>query len=65
MTAARPTWEPIWLACKSCRHAWDDWTPQDVPAITLIAHWKTYRCPACGKGGRSVLLRSMGAEPGT
>lgn len=65
MTAARPTWEPIRLACESCGHAWDDWTPQDVPAKTLIAHWKTYRCPACGKGWRSVLLRSLPAEPET
>ena len=65
MIAARPTWEPIRLACKSCGNAWDDWTPQDVPAKTMIAHWKTYHCPWCGRGGRSVLLRGLNAEPET
>ena len=61
----RPTWEPMFLRCKSCRHEWDDWTPQNAPAKTIIAHWKTYRCPACGKAGGFVLLRFVNAEPET
>jgi hypothetical protein len=62
-----PTWEPIWLACKACKHAWDDWQPCDVPPATWIAHVKTYHCPECGKGRRYVLIRSMplSAEPKT
>jgi len=63
----RPTWEPIGLRCKSCRHDWDDWQPGNVPAATWIAHVKTYRCPRCGKGRRNILIRSqpLSAEPET
>jgi len=54
-----PSWQPIWLACKACRHEWDDWTSAYVPVATLVAHWHTYRCPACNnRGKRNVLLRT-------
>lgn len=53
----RPTWVPIWCACKACGHWWDDWQPQMCPIRTWVAHIKTLACPSCGKGGRSVLLR--------
>ena len=59
MAGPQPTWEPIWLLCKWCGHAWDDWQPNSVPFSTWIAHSKTYRCPQCGKGGRVILIRSQ------
>ena len=67
MSAARPTWEPIWLRCRSCGNEWDDWQPIYVPVATWIAHVKTYHCPKCGKGRRNILIRlqPLSAEPGT
>jgi hypothetical protein len=56
-TRPKPTWTPIWLSCKQCRHQWYDFQPHLVPPATWIAH-VTYHCPACGKGGNAVLLRS-------
>jgi hypothetical protein len=56
---SKPTWEPLWCACKGCNHRWDDWQPCMVPVATWIAHVKTLRCPACGKGGRMLLLRTL------
>jgi hypothetical protein len=53
----KPTCVPIWLACRACNYQWDDWQPCDVPVATWLAHCRTWRCPACGKGGRNVLLR--------
>ena len=53
----KPAWGPIWLACKACRHEWDDWQPAMVPIATWVAHVKTYHCPNCGKGARNVLIR--------
>lgn len=53
----KPTWGPIWLACKACGHWWDDWQPCGVPIDTWVAHVGTYHCPICGKGSRSVLVR--------
>ncbi len=44
---ARPTFEPIWLSCKGCGHAWDDWQPNYVPVDTWISYVKSYRCPKC------------------
>jgi hypothetical protein len=55
--SGQPNWAPIWLHCKACGHRWDDWQPEYCPIPTWIAHVKTYHCPKCGKGGRSVLLR--------
>lgn len=57
--AMRPTWEPLWCACKACGHWWDGWQPCHVPVKTWIAHIKTLRCPSCGKGGRALLLRTQ------
>jgi hypothetical protein len=51
----RPTFVPIWLACR-CGHAWDDWQPSHVPIDTWIAHIKTLHCPACGAGYKSRML---------
>lgn len=55
----KPTWDPLWLACKSCGHAWDDWQPCHVPVDTWLTHLKTHRCPQCGKGysDKNLLLR--------
>ena len=53
-----PVFIPLRCACKACGHRWDDWQPSYVPVATWVAHIKTIRCPQCGKGGRSVLLRS-------
>ena len=53
----KPSWTPIWLACK-CGKQWDDWQPRDVPLATLLAHVKTYRCPQCGKSGKNILVRA-------
>jgi len=58
----RPTFVPIWLACRHCRHAWDDWQPQDVPVETWVAHVKTYRCPRCGADAGHVVLRAKPIE---
>ena len=56
----KPTWEPLWLACKACGHKWDDWQPSHVPAETWIAHLRTHSCPKCGKGysDHVLLLRT-------
>ena len=54
----RPTWQPIWCACKACGHWWDDWQPLMVAVSTWSAHIRTLRCPSCGEGGRSVLWRA-------
>jgi hypothetical protein len=54
----RPSWHPIWLACKACKHEWDDWQPANVPLRTWAAHIRTFRCPNCDKGGRQVLWRA-------
>jgi hypothetical protein len=53
----KPSWTPIWLACK-CGKQWDDWQPRDVPVATWLAHVKTYRCPQCGKSGKNILVRA-------
>jgi hypothetical protein len=62
----RPTFGPIWLACKRCKHAWDDWQPRNVPIETWAAHVMTYRCPQCDAGKGDVLLRMkpLDGEPG-
>ena len=52
----KPTWEPIWLACCSCKHEWDDWQPCHVPIDTWVAHCRTYHCPKCGAGIGNILL---------
>lgn len=57
MSWPAPTFQPIWLACKACGHKWDDWQPAHVPVATWVAHVRTYHCPKCGKGRRTVLLR--------
>ena len=59
MVMSQPTWEPLWCACKSCGHWWDDWQPSQVPLATWIAHVKTLRCPGCGKGSRSLVIRTL------
>jgi hypothetical protein len=51
-----PSWVAIWLFCKKCAHAWDDWQPSGVPMATYVAHLKSYRCPACGTR-RGIFLR--------
>lgn len=53
----KPEWTPIWLQCKACETKWDDWQPSDVPVATWVAHVKTYHCPNCGHGGKSILIR--------
>lgn len=58
----KPWWAPIWLICKSCRHAWDDWQPQQCPIDTWVTHVKTYRCPNCGKRGLNIYLRMTPLE---
>jgi len=58
----RPTFVPIWLACKACHHEWDDWQPQNVPIETWVAHVTTYRCPNCGAGKGDLLLRKKPIE---
>ena len=58
----RPTFGPIWLACRQCGHTWDDWQPQSVPLKTWTAHVKTYRCPHCGAASSSLLLRTTRLE---
>ena len=35
MAWPQPTWEPIWLRCKSCRNALHDWQPNSVAALDL------------------------------
>lgn len=50
-----PTWERIWLSCRVCDHAWDDFQPNGVPPDTWIAHVQSYRCPECGS--QDLLLR--------
>jgi len=58
----RPSFVPIWLACKACRYSWDDWQPTNVAIETWAAHVKTYHCPHCGAGGKSILLRAKPLE---
>ena len=53
-----PSFTPLWCACKACGHWWDDWQPTHAPIATWVAHVRTLQCPHCGKGRRSVLLRS-------
>lgn len=60
----RPVWLPIWLACRSCKHEWDDWQPNVVPLQTWIAHVKTYQCPQCGAGASRIVLRRKTPEAG-
>jgi hypothetical protein len=55
----RPTFVPLWCACKLCGHWWDDWQPCNVPVATWVAHVRALRCTGCGEGRRSVLLRSQ------
>jgi hypothetical protein len=57
----KPTWRPIWLSCKGCRHDWDDWQPCHVPVETWCAHARTYHCPECGSD--MVLLRLTPLKP--
>lgn len=64
MSEERPTFAPIWLACKACGHAWDDWQPQGVPVATWAAHVSAYRCPHCGAGKGDVLLRRAPLDGG-
>ena len=54
----RPTWLPIWLQCRPCGHAWDDWQPNACPIETWIAHAGTYRCPQCGASPQQIVLRT-------
>jgi len=58
----RPTFEPIWLACKQCGYRWDDWQPWGVSVAAWAAHVCTLRCPHCGAAGNSVLLRTKPIE---
>jgi hypothetical protein len=53
----RPSFVPIWLACKACEHAWDDWQPMGVPVEAWAAHVETYNCPRCGGGIDGLRLR--------
>ena len=57
ITRPKPEWTPIWLQCKACGGKWDEWQPSQVPIATWVAHVKTYHCPICDKGGKSILLR--------
>jgi hypothetical protein len=57
----KPEWQPIWLRCKQCNVAWDDWQPCHVPAETWCAHACTYHCPECGSD--MVLLRLIPLKP--
>jgi hypothetical protein len=59
-----PDWDKIWLQCKHCQAAWDDWQPVFCPIPTWIAHVKTYRCPNCRRRGRNILLRMKPLEEG-
>jgi hypothetical protein len=33
----KPDFDPIWLRCRQCAYAWDDWLPVHVPIDTAAA----------------------------
>jgi len=55
----KPEWEPLWLACRSCKHEWDDWQPVFCRIDTWIAHVRSLHCPACGTDRRDIVMRRL------
>lgn len=64
MSDDKPTWQPLWLACKVCGHIWDGWQPCNVPIPVWIATIDNLRCPRCGVGPERLTLRTKPLPPG-
>jgi hypothetical protein len=63
MITDKPTSDAIWLRCKACGDAWDDWLPVHVPIATAVAHMQTYRCPACRADWEHITIRTQPLKP--
>lgn len=63
--APKPTWQPLWLGCKACKHEWDDWLPSGVRLDVAIASLQSQRCPKCGLGMEELVIRSKPITPDT